>query len=335
MKLEHVSCNLCRRDDAAPRFSQADALTGEPTRFAVVKCRNCGLQYVNPRPSPADIGRFYSPEFVSYQFDLDLHGATLRERLVAAIARASARGRVKVLEQATSLGPETRVLDLGCGKGSFLYVLKETHGCDVTGIDFDAEAVRYCRERLAIRSLQGGAADLASLGPGFDVVTFWHFLEHEFDPLAALRGAHRLLADDGRLVVEVPNADSMENAVFDRRSYLYDLPRHLYHFTPATLGRLLQTAGFEIERLRFTCLAGGWVGSFQLLFGRGRIYRNLKDNVGAFLLLAQLALPLDWLSARAGRGSIMTIVARKRRASSGNLERPDAGKLDERLGATE
>ena len=312
MNLERVSCNLCGSIDALPLFSQADALTGEPTQFSVVKCRRCGLQYVNPRPMATDIARFYPAEFVSYQFVLDDHGGSMRERLVAAITRSAARQRVKVLERATRLAAHTRVLDVGCGKGGFLRVLKESHGCDVTGVDFDPEAVRYCREHLAIRAIQGGAADLAGLAPGLDIVTLWHFLEHAFDPLAVLCGAHRLLAESGRLVVEVPNVDSAENALFGRRSYLYDLPRHLYHFSPVTLNALLERAGFEVEKFRFTCLAGGWVGSLQSLLTGGRVYRALTDNIGAFLLLAQVALPFDWVSAKVGRGSIMTVVARKR-----------------------
>lgn len=321
MTLERVPCNLCGGDDGVSVLSQADALTGDPQVFSVVQCRGCGLQYVNPRPSAAEIARFYPPEFVSYQFELAGPGASLRQRLVAAITRSAARQRLKVLERAVPLGPGTRVLDVGCGKGVFLYALRQARGCDVTGVDFDAEAVRYGTETLGIRAIRGGAADLARLEPGFDVVTLWHFLEHEFDPLAALRGVHGLLAEGGRLVVEVPNADSAENAVFGRRSYLYDLPRHLYHFSPDTLGRLLDRAGFEVERFRYTRLAGGWVGSLQNLFGGGRIYRNLADHVGAFLLLAQLALPLDWISSLAGRGSIMTIVARKRLAAGSDPAR--------------
>lgn len=312
MRLERVSCNLCGSDDALPMFSQADSLVGEPTPFAVVKCRSCGLQYVNPRPRTTDIARFYPQDFVSYQFVLATPGASLRDKIVGEIARSSARQRVKVLAAVSRLGPGTRVLDIGCGKGVFLYVLKETHGCDVTGVDFDPEAVRYCREQLAIRAIQGGAADLAGLKPGFDIITLWHFLEHDFDPLAALRAAHRLLAEGGRLIVEVPNVDSAENAIFGRHSYLYDLPRHLYHFSPATLTALIERAGFRVEHLRFTCLAGGWVGSLQNLVGAGRVYRRLKEHVGVFLLLAQAALPFDWLAAAAGRGSIMTLVAGKR-----------------------
>ena len=312
MNLERVSCNLCGSREAEPLFSQVDTLTGESTPFTVVKCRHCGLQYVNPRPPAIEIARFYPREFVSYQFELDAPGSSLRERLVGAITRSAARQRVKMLAQAVKLGPDTRVLDVGCGKGVFLYALKQRFGCDVTGVDFDAEAVRYCRDQLGISAIQGGAAELAALAPGFDIITMWHFLEHEFDPLSVLRTVHRLLADDGTLIVEVPNVDSVENAIFGRRSYLYDLPRHLFHFSPLTLRALLERAGFEVVNFHYTCLAGGWIGSLQNLLAGGSVYRRLEDHVGLFIVLAQLALPFDWLSAKVGRGSIMTVRARKR-----------------------
>lgn len=312
MKQQDVACNLCGGNDLETLFERPDDLTGDPRLHRLVRCRACGLQFVNPRPAPEEMARFYTPEFVSYQFVRARPGASIRERLVGAIALSSARQRVGLLEKAAPLGPGSRVLDLGCGKGIFLHELRQRLGCAVTGIDFDPDAVRYCRDELGVDAIEARPAELRQLAPGFDVVTLWHFLEHDYDPLATLQAAHRWLADDGRLVVEVPNADSLENAVFGQRSYLYDLPRHLYQFSPATLRALLERAGFEVEALRFTCLAGGWVGSLQNVLGGGRVYRRLREHVWAFLLLAQVALPLDWLSAKLGRGSIVTAVARKR-----------------------
>ena len=70
--------NLCGRDDASLLFSQSDLLTGEPTKFCVVRCNGCGLEYVNPRPKADEIQRFYTIDFVSYQFELAKPDAPIR-----------------------------------------------------------------------------------------------------------------------------------------------------------------------------------------------------------------------------------------------------------------
>lgn len=313
MDLEHVACKLCGKDDAAVLFSRRDELTRRETEFRVVRCRECGLVYVNPRPTPREIGAFYPPEFVSYQFEPVPVGRTpgVADRLLAFITGSVAAQRVSAVRKFRPLAQGSKAIDVGCGKGGFLARLAREFGCDVTGVDFDAATVDYCRDTLGIRAIHGGVGDLAALEGQFDLVTMWHFLEHEYEPQAALAAARRLLRPGGALVVEVPNAASLENSVFRSRSYLYDVPRHLYDFTPDTLRRLIEAAGLSSQRLEFPTRAGGWVGSLQSVLSGGAVYRDVKRHLVPFLLLAQLSLPLDFLSARLGRGSIMTLFATK------------------------
>jgi len=313
MNLERPVCNLCGHNAADVLFRQRDSLTREPTEFAVVQCRGCGLVYVNPRPAPAEMSRFYTSDFVSYQFrllGLSREGASVRRQLVAWLTRQSADARARAVSAVLRANPNGRVLDIGCGAGAFLHQVSAEFGNPVEGIDFDDASVRFCRDELGLKGvICGGVEKLVGLTPGFALVTMWHFLEHEHDPLKALQLAARLLSPKGVLIVEVPNVKSAENCFFGTRSYLYDVPRHLYHFSRQSLSMLLQRAGLNPQLVSYPLFSGGWLGSVQQALLGGRIYRRLEDHVYAFLVLSQLVLPADWATALAGRGSIMRVVA--------------------------
>src|SRR5438128_1165002 len=122
MNLDYVKCNLCGHDNAERLFEQRDSLTGCATQFPVVKCKDCGLVYVNPRPSVGDMHAFYPKDFVSYQFEL-FHSKqlSLRERLLSFVTKSTAVHRVDLVRRLLAPDPNLNVLDLGCGRASFLY----------------------------------------------------------------------------------------------------------------------------------------------------------------------------------------------------------------------
>lgn len=313
MNLEHIKCNLCGRDDVEHLFTRHDYLTNNKTNFNVVRCKHCSLVYVNPRPSVDDIHLFYPEDFVSYQFEeLQSSQPSFRERLVAFVTRTSAAQHVEVVRTLVEPTSKPSILDVGCGKGSFLYALKNNFECDAMGIDFDEQSVRYCRERLNINVLHGGIDTLKTLVQTFDLVTMWHFFEHEFDPSHALEKINPCLKQDGVLVIKVPNAESLENTIFGKHSYQYDVPRHLYNYSPTTIGLYLEKAGFEVQSIKFDCFSGGYIGTIQELVFRGRVYKDLKANILLFLALSGILFPIDYLMSKTSKGSIMTVVARKK-----------------------
>jgi 2-polyprenyl-3-methyl-5-hydroxy-6-metoxy-1,4-benzoquinol methylase len=142
-----------------------------------------------------------------------------------------------------------RLLDFGCGGGSFLERM-DRQGWQVTGVDISPLAVERIRSKLGLHALLGSLPHEA-LEPGsFDVITMWHSLEHAHEPLTVLREARRLLTPRGRLLVAVPNIASLPFRWFGPAWYGLDLPRHLTHFSPTTLGAMLVRAGFRILQLR-------------------------------------------------------------------------------------
>jgi 2-polyprenyl-3-methyl-5-hydroxy-6-metoxy-1,4-benzoquinol methylase len=142
-------------------------------------------------------------------------------------------------------------------------------GWKVTGLDVSPVAVERIRTHLGLHALTGSLPH-PELSPGsFDVVTMWHSLEHVHDPLAVLRAASQLLTPGGRLLVAVPNVDSLPFRWFGPAWLGLDLPRHLTHFTPATLSASVRAAGFRVKALRMLAHARWLRASAELARQQG------------------------------------------------------------------
>jgi SAM-dependent methyltransferase len=234
---EETTCLLCAGRRWSIVIEAPDpAPGGAGLWFAVVQCQDCGLCFTNPRPSARCIGQFYSEQYLPHR---DRRKRTHWWRRLPLLRR-----RDDKRARAVPWNGEGRLLDFGCGGGAFL-ALMHRRGWSVTGVDVSAAAVQRVRTELGLRALTGSLPHPELPEGGFDVITMWHALEHVHQPLEVLRGARRLLAPGGRLVVEVPNIDSLPFRWFGQGWYGLDLPRHLTHFVPESLTRLLQRAGFR------------------------------------------------------------------------------------------
>ena len=231
--MESVLCDICGRDQSRLAYEVQDTNYGCPGTFVLVQCTGCGLVYQNPRPTPAEIGRYYPVE--QYHPFKALRGeATTPGPLLAR--------RARLLTAKMKAG---RVLDVGCGSGLFLAAMRQlTWQC--SGVEPNKAAARFARENLGLQVQTG---DIFSVdGPAtFDLITFWDVLEHTHSPRAALRQAHKLLKPTGTLALNVPNWGSLERRIFRENWIAIDAPRHLYHFTPQTLVKMLSLCGFVAE----------------------------------------------------------------------------------------
>jgi 2-polyprenyl-3-methyl-5-hydroxy-6-metoxy-1,4-benzoquinol methylase len=301
-------CLLCGSSQADPFLVSNDRLFGiAPGMFTLVKCAGCGLVRLSPRPTREQVAAFYAR---NYWFA----GGRLQElyrRLVlldhVRFAAAAYRG-------------EGTILDVGCGGGLFLRMMKE-RGAEVLGLDFSAEAARVAREQNGVRVLVGDLESAPLEPASCGLITMYHVVEHLPDPRAYLQTAAKLLRPDGRLIVQVPDRDCWEAAMLGANWIGLDVPRHLHVFRSSDLRRLLRSCGFEVVREKHFSLrdhpaglATGLAPSLDPVArairqsDSGAVSRILKDLL--YLGLTAAALPLTLLESALGKGSSVMMEAR-------------------------
>ncbi len=270
---EEPGCLLCGGRRGLPLLEAPDNLVGgSGLWFAVVRCPDCGLCFTSPRPDAQSIARFYPNGYWSQRApgpDLLRHGP----RPIKRWCRPWRERRL--------LSRPGRLLDFGCGEGAFLDRMRR-NGWEVTGLDAMATPVQRVRTCLGLPVLVGSLPHPQLRPASFDLITMWHSLEHVHNPRAVLEGAYHLLVPGGKLLVAVPNIDSLAFQWFGASWFGLDLPRHLTHFNPTTLRWMLERTGFRVGAVRMV-RQSGWMRTSALRACRSeggprsawlRVFRN-------------------------------------------------------------
>ena len=228
----HVKCSLCGQDD-----TEIVQKAEEP--YKVVKCRWCGLVYTDPQPDRDLLEEHYQKEY---------YREWVEKQMKKRIPMWKRR-----LQDLLKFKTSGRLLDVGFGPGTFLNLAREK-GFDVCGTEISEYACQYVRENFGIEVFKGILEEACFPANHFDLVTVWHTLEHIPDPKATLNEIHRVLDEDGLLVVAVPNLDNYITRVLyflakGKRLKMFSISAkelHLWHFSTQSLARLLNETGFII-----------------------------------------------------------------------------------------
>jgi SAM-dependent methyltransferase len=304
-------------------FPASDYVTGDS--FEIRRCADCGLALTWPAPPSSEMGRYYPDAY---------YGDASEKRFVGpveGIQRALYASRARIVEDAAG-GRPGRVLDVGCGRGFLLDAFRR-RGWTVEGTEMSTASSAHAREVLRIPVHVGPLEGLGLPAGSFDAVTLWHVLEHVTTPVALLEEIHRLLRPDGVLLVSVPNFGSPEARATGPGWFHLDVPRHLVHFTPATLDAALRDSGFdpvassayapEFDSFSFVQSALNRAGLrhnalYDVLRGRAaKLGKGGGVSAAASIALAAplgiLSVPATLLAGVAGAGSTLTVLARCRR----------------------
>jgi SAM-dependent methyltransferase len=256
--MEPVNCCICEIDDAEPIAVGEDFEYGtSPDTFLAMRCRGCGLIYLNPRPTLSEVERIYPPTYHAFEFSEDQFGFVYKVR-----RRLEAR---RALFYCRDLGSSARIIDVGCGDGFHLGLLRDfgKPGWQLEGVDSSARAVEAA-SRSGLTVHQGIVQQLDLPCNAYDKAFLIQTIEHVDDPSGVLRAVHSLLRPGGSLTIVTDNTDSPDFKLFKGRHWGgYHFPRHWNLFNPRTLGALAAKTGFEVASLKTIVSPVNWVYSVR------------------------------------------------------------------------
>jgi len=240
-------CLACNSVHHQP-FVQTGAMMHErsSTTYNFDRCDDCGLVFLNPRIPESALGQFYTAAYLPYRVE-EAWGKYAP--FVKKDQRRIDRARVKRVKKHHTLRPESRILDIGCGKPTFLATLHRDTPAQLIGLDFSEEG--WINEQETYRDIdlrKGEVADLIG-EPPVDVITMWHYLEHDYQPQQHIRQLLSIAHAQTRLIVEVPNFNSYTRRKFGRYWAGYHTPRHTALYDPKNIRILMENSGWQVEQV--------------------------------------------------------------------------------------
>jgi len=250
MILELICCDYCGCKNYKTRYRKPDNwLWLNQFEYPVVECLNCGLVYLNPRPTQNSMGLFYPDNYHEQ--------------------RNSDSFKFRYTIQCEYLSPLTdhNVLDIGCARGDFLAFLKNKYpNISTVGLDYFSTKVDY--DFIDFYNLKLPDSNFSSFS--FDLITAWAVFEHLHDPGAHFEEVYRILKDRGKFVFLVTNSESL----YGKCAYTEDIPRHTFHFSEKTLKNYANKYNFsEVNFFYETRL---WDST-----GTGTFYYKLMEIFGS------------------------------------------------------
>jgi 2-polyprenyl-3-methyl-5-hydroxy-6-metoxy-1,4-benzoquinol methylase len=168
-----------------------------------------------------------------------------------------------------------RLLDIGSGTGYFLKAAKE-RGYSVSGIEKDSKARNFAIDNFGL-DVKGEDFLWNINSNSFDVVTLWHVLEHMQNLNEVVDKLFKILSKDGTLILALPNHNSYDAGIYKEYWAAYDVPRHLWHFTPATVEKLLNKHQFKIIKQKTMPLDAFYISLLSEKYrGSGKLYQYFK-----------------------------------------------------------
>ena len=276
--ISYDKCPLCKSGAIKKRFACIDNFaTGES--FDVYECADCGLAFTQGIPDEKEIDRYYeSPTYIS-------HSNTSKGIVNSTyhlVRKLMLRNKARLVERLTLL-KNGKILDYGAGTGHFARVMV-SKGWDVTAIEKNCRARELALSEFGFRMHPVEAlADIKERE--LDVVTMWHVMEHIQEPDKMWNQLYRILDDTGIAVIAVPNSISYDAQRYREHWAAYDVPRHLWHFTPSTIVRWGEKHGFNVKLIDYLDGDEAGLKSASILIEGENAYGYLKSEMGVHRLV--------------------------------------------------
>lgn len=248
--IHYEQCPVCGSRNLKFIFDVKDhTVSGEV--FAIWECGDCTLRFTQDVPGPEEIGPYYRSE--NYISHTETKKGFINNAYLA-VRKFTLQQKKNLVNRNTGL-KKGQILDIGCGTGAFLEVMHSS-GWSGQGLEPDEGARSIARQR-GVQALP--SADLFTMKEPFDAITMWHVLEHVHDLHAYLEKMRSLMKPGGAIFIAVPNYTSRDAAGYGQYWAAYDVPRHLYHFSPLSMHKLA-----KIHNLEIISVSPMWFDSFYV-----------------------------------------------------------------------
>lgn len=264
--IHYSECPVCKDNQIHLAFSAKDNTVSFKT-FTIWKCDKCSLLFTQDVPGQDEIGTFYASE--NYISHSDTRKGVINS-LYHTIRKFTLSSKLKLVNNETGI-QQGNILDIGCGTGAFLNTMKAAGWC-TTGLEPDENARAKANSMYQLNAKPSD--ELFKLPAGsFNAITMWHVLEHVHQLHEYVSQLRHLITENGRIFIAVPNFTSYDAQHYKEHWAAYDVPRHLYHFSPQSMKALMKAHGLQVIKMKPM-----WFDSFYVSM-LSEQYKNGKGNM--------------------------------------------------------
>lgn len=238
-RIVHTQCPMCGSDHIQAHLEVCDYSISKEI-FNLWKCTDCAFLFTQDPPSETECGRYYESEDYISHSDKKV---SFTDKLYH-LARDYMLGRKwRLVKKYSKKRFKGDLLDYGSGTGYFLNYVSNK-GWTVDGIEISQSARNFCKETFGIKAKT--PETLFKSQKKYDTITLWHVLEHLYDFHKYMKQFRKLLKEDGTLIIAVPNHQSSDAQKYGKYWAAFDVPRHLWHFSPKDFENIATQHGFNL-----------------------------------------------------------------------------------------
>ena len=306
--MQHLqNCPICNASSIVSFIKTTAQMHSSKELFNFDQCANCQLVFLNPRVNLDNLKNYYTSHYLPYRGS-DAWGKY--SKLVEGSQKKLDLKRVKWVKEMCSVSPKSLILDVGCGNPSFLKACQQELNCKTLGIDFSDEG--WKEQSTLFKGLDLQVAEIKDLSLNLkpDIITMWHYLEHDYTPLENLTYLKSIAKPSTTLIIEIPNFDSISRKKYNENWAGWHTPRHTSLFSPDNIKLLLDKSGWNVSQL----ITYGTLNPY-LLFWMSEIEqkgiqwnKNMENEFWDFVIGMLKFMPTKWNEKKLSLG-IMTVIA--------------------------
>ena len=301
------NCPICNASSIVSFIKTTAQMHSSKELFNFDQCANCQLVFLNPRVNLDNLKDYYTSHYLPYRGS-EAWGKY--SKLVEGSQKKLDLKRVNRVKEMCSVSPKSLILDVGCGNPSFLKACQQELNCKTLGIDFSDEG--WKEQSTLFKGLDLQVAEIKDLSLNLepDIITMWHYLEHDYTPLENLTYLKSIAKPSTTLIIEIPNFDSISRKKYNENWAGWHTPRHTSLFSPDNIKLLLDKSGWNVSQL----LTYGTLNPY-LLFWMSEVEqkgiqwkKNMENEFWDFVTGMLKFMPTKWNEKKLSLG-VMTVIA--------------------------